>query len=269
MNKSVGIIFTIIYIVLTYFLALLMSVHGPELILQFSIGFLIIAIVILWWIYFFVKRRNFKHSTIIFFFSALGVGLLLVGTIIASWKPLVDLDIYRLEKHSANTEVSNMTDEILFSPKGNPIGIRLKYSMRFPDNNYFWESSSMSPEKYLGVSIWSDMRIANRNIEPPMIGTGPLKYEQGKTYNFTIDMIPYFVIQNVDKTKLCIMKPPKEYTDAFQKLIQNNESVHFNIKVSGTKFSGITTKTYSPKEFYDSAIEEGAFECKENQTIYF
>ena len=269
MNKIIGIIFTILYAVIAYFLALLMSVHGPELILPFSIGFLVIAIVVLWCVFFFVKRQNFKHSSVIFFFSSVGVGLLLVGTIILSWEPLVGLDVYRSEKHSQNTEVSNMTDEILFSPKGNPIGIRLKYSMRFPDNNYFWESSSMSPEKYLGVSIWADMRIANRNIEPPMIGTDPLKYEQGKTYNFTVDMIPYFVIQNVDKTKLCIMNPPKEYAAAFQKLIQNNEAVRFNIRVSGTKFTGITTNTYSPKEFYDTAIKEGAFECKGNQTIYF
>ena len=269
MNKIIGIIFTILYTALAYFLALLMSVHGSEFIFQFSIGFLIIAIVVLWWIYFFVKRRNFRRNTLIFFFCALGIGLLLAGTIIASWTPLVGLDVYRSEKHALNTGVSNMRDEFLFSPKGNPVGIRLKYSMRFPDSNYFWEFPSMSSEKYLNVSSWSDMRIANQNIEPSMIGTNPLKYEQGKTYNFTVDMIPYFVIQNADKTKECIMKPPKEYTDAFQKLVQSGEQVHFNIIVSGTQFTGITTNAYNLKEFYDSAIKEGAFECKENQTIFF
>lgn len=269
MNKIIGIIFTLIYIVVASFLAILLKVHGPELMIYFAAGYLVIAVIALWWIYFFVRRRNLKRSAVIFFFSGLGIGLLLIGAIIGSRIPLVELDIYRSEKHAEGTEVFNMEDEILFSKMGNPIGVRLHYQMRFPDNNYFWELPHVSPEKDLGVSIWTDMRIANRNIEPPMIGTNPLKYEQGKTYNFTIDMISYFVIQNVDKTKLCIMKPPKEYADAFQKLIQNNEAVRFNINVFGTKFSEFTTNAYSPKVFYDSAIKEGAFECTENQIIYF
>lgn len=268
MNKSIGIIFTLIYIIVIYLLAIIASVHGSDLIIHFATGYLLVAIIALWWIYFFVKRRNFKRSTIILFLSGLGVGLLLIGALLASARSIVKLDQYLEKEHIANTEVFNMKDEILFSKMGNPIGIRLNYQMRFPDNNYFWQGSSMYPEKYLGVNIWTDMHIANQNIEPPMIGTNPLKYEQGKNYNFTVDMIPYFLIQNVDKTKLCINKPPKEYADAFQKLIQNNEAVRFGIGVSGTKFGRITANTYSLKEFYDSAIKEGALECK-NQTMYF
>ena len=83
-----------------------------------------------------------------------------------------------------------------------------------------------------------------------------------------VRMIPDFVIQNVDKTKQCIKKPPKDYVDTFQKLIQN-EDVRFDIRVSGTEFTGVTAKTYSFKEFYDSAVKEGAFECGENQTNHF
>ncbi len=269
MNKIIGIIFTVVYVVLAYVLTILLGLEGPELMVYFAAGYLVVAIIALWWTYFFVRRRDFKQKTLIFFFSGLGIAVLLAGAIIASRSPLIDLDVYRSEKHAASTEVFNMKDETLFSSKENPIGIRLKYSMRFPDSNYFWESPSMNPEKYLGVSIWTDMHIANQNIEPPMLGTNPPKYEQGKTYNFTIDMIPYFVIQNADKTKLCIMKPPAEYADAFQKLIQSDETVRFTIRVSGTNFSGTTTNAYSPKLFYDNAVKEGAFECKENQTIYF
>lgn len=220
-----------------------------------------VAIAALWWIYFLIKRRNFRRNTLIFSLSALGVGLLLVGTIIASWEPLLDWDIHRQEKRAGNTEVLDMRDETLLSSRGNPIGIRLRYSMRFPDNNYFWHSASMDPEKYLGVSIWANMRIANRSIEPPMIGTDPLRCEQGKTYNFIVDMIPYFVVHNPDETRRCILQPPKEYSDAFQRLVQSSERVHFNIRVSGTRFSGMTTNTCNLKEFYDGAIKEGAFEC--------
>lgn len=267
MNKTIGIIFTLGYIVLTYFLVLGLGRHGPGLIGYFATGYLVIAIIGLWRINFFVSRRDLKRKTYIFFFSGLIIAVLLVGAIFASLKPLVELEVYQLQRHAASTEVSDMKDEVLFSPKGNPIGIRLKYSMRFPDSNYFWESPTMSPDKYLDVIFW--MNIANQTIEPPMIGTDPLKYEQGKIYNFTVDMIPNFVMQNVDKTKSCIRKLPVEYKDAFQKLIQNDEAVRFTIRVSGTEYSGVTNNTYSLKLFYDNAIKEGAFECKEDQTIYF
>ena len=260
MNKLVGVIFTISYACLALPLGLLLSVHGPDFIPYFSVGFLIIAIAALWGIYFFIERRDFRRKTLTFSLSASGVGLLLVGTIIASWEPILNWEIRLEDKRAANTEVLNMRDEILLSSKGNPIGIRLRYSMRFPDSNYFWHSAYVTPEKYLGVSIWSDMRIANRTIEPPMIGTDPLRYEKGKLYDFTVDMLPSFVVPSRDKAGQCITLPP-EYTDAFQELIRSSERVHFNITVSGTRFRGITTNTYNLKEFYDSAIKEGTSEC--------
>lgn len=272
MNKTIGIIFTVIYALIAFFLGVLMDIHGPELTLPSSIGFLSIAIGILWWNYFFIKRKNVRRGSMIFFFSAVGVGLLLVGAIIASRPALIILEESRDKKHAVSTEVFDMKDEVLYSKTGNPIGVRLNYQMRFPDSDYFWQSVSISPKDHLGASIWASMQMVNRNIEPPMTSTDPSKYavryEQGKTYKFTVDMIPDFVIQNVDKTKQCIRKPSKDYVDTFQKLIQN-EDVRFDIMVSGTEFIGITANTYSFKEFYDSAIKEGAFECGENQTNHF
>src|SRR5262249_51279135 len=134
------------------------------------------------------------------FCCALGVGLLLVGTIIASWDPLVELDVYRSERHAAQTLVFNMRDELLLLPKGNPIGIRLKYSMRLPDSNYFWESPSMSSEQYLRVSIWTDLHMAALTVDPPMIRIGRQKYQKGTTYNLTVDMMPNCLNQNVHKS---------------------------------------------------------------------
>src|SRR5262245_59931226 len=119
MNIIIGIVFTILYAFLTFFGAGAMSVHGPELLLHFSIGFLVIAIAALWSSYFPLNRRNLRHNTLSFFCCALGVGLLLVGEIIASWDPLVELDVYRSERHAAQTFVFNMRDELLLSPKGN------------------------------------------------------------------------------------------------------------------------------------------------------
>src|SRR5919197_1174713 len=107
MNMIIGMVFTVLYAVLSFFLALAMSIHGPELIVHFSAGFLVIAIAAIWSIYFFLRRRDPRYKTLIFSSCALGIGLLLGGTIIASREPLVNLDVYRMERHAANTAVSN------------------------------------------------------------------------------------------------------------------------------------------------------------------
>lgn len=246
-------------------MVLLLSRHGPGLIGYFAAGYLIIAIISLWRINTIINRSNSKRKSNDFFFSGLVIAVLLVGAIFASLELLADIEIYQMEKHAEDTEVFDMKDEILFSQKGNPIGIRLRYSMRFPDNNYFWESPTMSSETYLGgISM---MYPANLTINPPMIGTDPLRYEKGKIYNFTIDMMPTFIIQNVDKTKSCIRKPPVEFKDAFQKLIQSNETISLTIRILGTRYVGVTNNTYNIKLFYDSAIKEGAFECNEDLTF--
>lgn len=256
-------IFTVLYAVLTYALALFIGVHGPELIGYFAAGCFLFAVLALWRIYFAVNRRDFKRPTLVFFFSGLGIGLLLGCVLIASREPLVKIDIYRSEKEVAHTEVLNVTDETLFSQKGNPVGIRLRYSMRFPGSNYFYQSPALSPEKYLGVSIWADMRVSSQSLDPPMAGTGPWKYERGKLYTFIVDMIPYFLMQNADKTTFCILKPPPEYTQEFQKLTRHGEKVRYMIRVSGTNFSGLTANSYNPKLFYDGAVKEGAADCGE------
>ena len=249
MNKSIGIIFTLGYIlVISFIVGMANSLVGiSSLMIPFAIGFLVVAIIALWFIYL------FKFSSTVFFCSGLGIGLLLIGTFLASGRSINKLDDPPIAK------VYNMKDEILFSKMGNPIGIRLNYQMRFPDNKLV----TMYPEKHFHVDIWAGMHIANQNSEPPMIATNPPKHERGKFYNFTIDMIPNFLIPNIDKTKpLCIAKMPKEYADAFQKLLQNNEAMHFSIEVWDTKYREVTANNYSLKEFYDGAIKEGLLECK-------
>ncbi len=114
------------------------------------------------------------------------------------------------------------------------------------------------------------MRAAQQTIEPPMQNAGGtpgpgavLRYEQGKVYNFTTDLIPDFLIQNATKTKLYIQKPFKEHAAGFDKLIETGGNLHYKISVSGTKYQGLTRNAYNPKTFYESARKEGALELEE------
>jgi hypothetical protein len=91
--------------------------------IPFAIGCLVVGIIALWCIYFFVKL-----STTAFFFSGLGIGLLLIGTFLASARSISKLNETPIAK------VYNMKDEILFSKMGNPIGIKLSNALSRQQN---------------------------------------------------------------------------------------------------------------------------------------
>jgi hypothetical protein len=162
------------------------------------------------------------------------------------------------EKIAAATQVFNMRDEPLLSAKGNPIGVRLHYSMRFPNSDYFWHTPSLRAGKDFGASIWADGQFTEPAVTPPLIpgkNTAP-RYEQGKQYDFTADILPYFVVRSGDGAKLCLLEPPPNYRAGFERLM--GEGLRYRIHINGTKFEAVTQNTYSPKTFYDSALKEGA-----------
>lgn len=274
MNRGIAIIFTVLYLVVAWVVGALLSLHGPNLMGYFVLAYLVIALAVLW---FLILRRELNPKTLIF--VAVGIGACLVAAAVGTVGPLVDWEVARMEKRAEATQVTNMHDEPLLSEKGNPIGIRLRYAIRFPDSNYWWQSATARPDRDLGISIWSEARMVAMTVDPPMQVKGASgspavsppgndlglvrRYQAGKVYNFTMDLLPQFLTQSQDRTKLCIARPPAEYAAAFEKLIQTGNAVRFRVSISGTKYDGLTEKAYSPGTFYDGAIKEGAAEIRD------
>jgi hypothetical protein len=148
----------------------------------------------------------------------------------------------------------------MVSDKGKPIGILLRYSMRFPSDDYFWQSPSVTPETDVSVGVWANGRVLHQEIEPPMAvgNSGERRYEKEKTYNFTTEFVPNFLILNPERTKLCILQPPTEYKAAFENLITSGARVRYKITINGTKYEGVTENSFEPRVYYESAKSEGA-----------
>jgi hypothetical protein len=276
MNRVIGLLFTFVYVVLAYFSGVLGSVHGPSLFPYLELGFLVIALGVLWWLCFFIPRRKPKHASAALTLCGLGLGSLLVLASFASQGPLIDWDVRQMQQRAAATEVFNVRDEILLLQERAPIGIRLKYSLRFPDSNYYWQSPFLYPQTDIGYTVgWN---IVQETIEPAMqivtagadvvpIETAHLppvtrRYEQGKVYNLTVDLVPDFLALSADRSRLCIVRLPTQYAAALEKLLTGENNSFYKITVSGTNYSGLTQKAYSLKNFYDGAIKEGASDCK-------
>ena len=276
MNKVIGLLFSLVYIVVVCFLAVLGSVHGASFFPYFELSFLVIALSVLWWLWFFIPRRTPRHASAVFTLCGAGIGLLLVLASFVSQGPLIDWDVRQMQRRAAATEVFKMRDEILLLEERTPIGIRLKYSVRFPNSDYYWQSPFLYPQTDLGHEVgWN---IVQQTIEPPMqivtagtdvvpIETAHLppvarRYEQGQVYTVTVDLVPDFLALSSDRSKLCIVTPPTQYAAALKKLLAAQKNTFYKITVSGTNYSGLTQKSYSLKDFYDAALKEGASECR-------
>ncbi len=157
---------------------------------------MVIAEAALWCWYFFLRRRGYRRKTPLLVAGALAVGAAMTVAANASWGLFVNLEVARNERLAAATQVLDMRDEMLLSPKGDPIGVRLRYTVRFPRSDYFWQSASLESGSRNAVGVWADGRRVSELIEPPMaaVANGVQRYERGKTYHFTTEFLPNFLM---------------------------------------------------------------------------
>ena len=256
MNKKITCIYAIVYAQTAIALGFLMGIHGPDLMLLFSMFTFAISISILFSCYYIINLLNIRNKIVIFTSIAIGNYILMIVVIVLSWRPLIDYEVNKRSSIIKKIKVYNVSDNPLMSSKGKPIGIQLKYSIEFPESDYFTVYASLRSEKYLGMSVFGDMREINR-----MLDNSPTffdqKYKKGLVYNFTVDMIPYFIKTNVINSEENIIGGiPAEYQMNFKKIVQSGDRVHFTITISGTPFRGRTNKSYSLREFYENSLGE-------------
>jgi len=276
MNKVIGLLFSFLYVVTASFLGLVGSIHGARLFPYFVLCLLVLALGVWWWFCFFLPARKPRNASAILLLCGVVLGLLLVTGISAGQRPLVNWEFRQMEKRAAATQVADMRDEPLFWRDNAPIGIHLHYSLRFPDSDYFWQSPFLYPATDLGYAVgWN---IVQENIAPPLqiiehgsdlvpIETAHLRpdvrrYEQGKVYNFTVDMVPDFFALSADGNRVCIIRPPAQFAAGFGKLMSREDSSFYTVTVNGTNYRGLTRNSYNLKSFYDNAIKNGAVDCK-------
>jgi hypothetical protein len=156
-----------------------------------------------------------------------------------------------LQQNMANARVWNVHDELLPSKHGYPIGIRLSYSIRFPQTMRYNQSQIVQANfgKYFVY-----MQPKNTTVNPPMNHTEG--YRGGTDYSFQIDMWPFFIRDNDRSGNYCIWHVP-----AVDDLSKNDSRVRFQIRIPDANFEGLTENSYSPGLFYNGVIQEGAKDC--------
>jgi hypothetical protein len=188
----------------------------------------------------------------------------------------------------AATRIENVRDEVLLSRKENPIGIRVRYSIRFSeDGKYdalFFLIPQGKPEGEFPLNMQT-MTSSLDSVDPPL--ESGYSFKGGVLYTFTLDMIPNFVVENVSRTKVCVRSADprwEEYAKSFKEFLGSPATegkYQFRIVISTTgEFgvghgdlhtiaNGLTKNSYNPKVFYESALKEGAEECVAKSGRYF
>ncbi|HEY8460124.1 MAG TPA: hypothetical protein VIM99_07070 [Blastocatellia bacterium] len=179
--------------------------------------------------------------------------------------------------------IVNWSDEPLLTEKGNPIGIRLKYSIRFPVDGAYSPFPSLYPDRASrGFTGALGMRVHKGSVEPEPDGAqkssqwlfgGRGTFKAGVVYNFTVDLIPNYVFFNDQKGAFCLQT--KAYIQSgghpalrerFEREVTSDARIRYRISISGIDPDGwqplLTERTYAPIAWYQSYRREGAVDCQ-------
>ena len=283
MNWIIGLLFSLVYVVLALFLAFWGGIQGPRLFPYFELGYLIIALGLWWWLCFFIPRRKPKSPALGLSLCGVGIVVLLMLASYASLDPLLRREMNQTQQLTDATQVFNVQDEPLLFADGAPIGVRLKYSIRFPDSNKFSQTPFLyaqnNPPHIIG---WT---VVGETTDPPMqavpgkadaaaheiayVPPASRRYVQGTVYSITVDLLPDFLVLSADRGNVCISRYAIS-PDVLQKLLTTGSDTAYLITISGTNFRGPTRNRYNLKTFYDDALQSGGSPCQfRNGRIWF
>ena len=189
-------------------------------------------------------------------------------------------------------EVSNVTYAPLFSPQGRPIGLRIAYDAKFSNTGQF--NPAVGVEAKYDNDRWRSqtrMQVLDSTLTPmpreafPPFGpvilndirTSPLQsgatytYEEGTVYHFTADLVPDFVVHNLDRSKACIYYQRYRYSPWSQKpfaeILTYEGPTTYSVLAGGRR--GLVENFFSEGTFHHGFVAEGATDCGPQPTRRF
>ncbi|HMV84673.1 MAG TPA: hypothetical protein PKA34_16210 [Blastocatellia bacterium] len=210
------------------------------------------------------------------------------GNIVVAPQPVQDWDNNAVagEYKIIRSQISDWADEPLLSEKGNPIGLRLKYSIRFPVDGQYSPFPQAFPERitssYTGAL---SLRVLRSSVSPlpdglqpgqQLFAAGRQTFKGGVTYNFTVEMVPSYATYNEQKKSFCLAT--KAYTqggqpagnqqslrERFEREVMSELKIRYRISFPGTDLEGrtpvLTENSYAPGLWHHSFLKDGVTEC--------
>ena len=276
MSLLIGIIASAIILFQTQYIAsgfmwALIHVAGPASF--FAFWPTLISLATLWGGWTLLKYRAHKYRTLF----SLGFSIVVIIAV-EILMPITPLKAYLQQQAIDSVRAQNISDEVLLSANGNPTGIRLIYDVTFPRDGIY----SISPSQYAPLDGKNELyplqfgSFLNTTVQPePSIPEAGQRFFKAKIpYHFVFDSAPNFLRFDESSKPYCIhLQPNTNYTDADVKTSINNAgNVKYKtfIQIDGpTSFTNrvvtkeyVTQHSYSVKEIYDRAVNQGVQFCQ-------
>jgi hypothetical protein len=174
----------------------------------------------------------------------------------------------------ARAVVSRITYEPLNSKSGLPIGLRLHYSIRFPVRQTIAAMPHAFPVyqniPWRGVVA---MKVSGGTINPTPQLVGPQSlqdvivygaattYQAGTTYDFTVDMVPDYVIQGSQTGRFCLYEQKFSNRAVWDALIASTADVPYSVSISDTETAATIPMFFSQRTLQQNFTSDGAFDC--------
>jgi len=262
-NKIIAFLFTLVCVILSF--GLLLPAKEDENFIYGALAFFVVSLSLLWFFYALFEKKQTAHKTVYFFIIAIGISSL----IIPFWRvtEAISNKYYEsLEENYRSTKVTDLHDEVLFTERNNPIGIRLRYTITFPRNGRYFPMPSVGDGKSRAGHFYP---IAVKiNPLPKLEGRGVSLtgyYKAGVSYEIIAELRPQFLLPDQKTKNPCVF-----FTDSDEEnLIKGaTASERLEVNIDGTSFNryyghGIhyLEHEYNLKAFYDSIAQEGIPRC--------
>ena len=261
-NKLIAILFSVIYTILS--IGMLLPSKEDSTLAYGAFGFFVISLFLLWFLYALFERKQLVHKTIWFIILAICItGISFPAYWIAEKISVAQDATY--EANFRNTLVTNFRDEVLFTEKNNPIGIRLHYTVTIPQSGRYFPTPSVSDGKSRAGHFYpTSVKI---NPLPRFDGPGVSlagNYKADTSYNIIADLRPNFLLPDQETGSPCVY-----FADLDEEnLVKSAKSQQLEIDIDGTSFGryygqGIhyLENNYNLKDFYDSIAKESIPKC--------
>lgn len=262
-NKIIAISFSFVCVILTF--GLLLPAKEDDNFVYGALGFFIVSLLLLWCFYALFERKQFARKTIWFILVAIGIS----GMVIPVWwatETISNAYYTALEENFRSTTVTNFHDEVLFTERNNPIGIRLRYTVTVPRSGRYFPTPSVGN----GKSRAGHFYLAAVKIKPlPQLEARGVSlagnYKAGVSYEIVADLRPNFLLPDKKTGTLCVF-----FASLDEENLVKNEIVYqrLEIDIDGTSFNryygrGIhyLEHEYNLKSFYNSIAQENIHRC--------
>src|SRR5262245_11927366 len=231
--------------ILASFGMLAVSVHGPSGLAIAAGIYLVVAVLFTW-----LAARQVANTL-----AFVGVSCALLAAVPAIFAVLAKVDDIAYRRRIAGTHVGDVRDEVILSAKGQPIGVRLSYTVTVPSRGYF----GIVPTLY-GRDARSERLVLNAARWTIDGRSDPTPFEPRKTHVMVVELYPSILSFNRGERCLSATIPPLPDSIARSPL-----RVVISETTYGRWYDGdpeqLTRGAYDLGELYRGVLAEGLKPC--------